>query len=158
MIKSDVLGESKDDLCKKKRIDDAFHNFIDGVIITATFVVSIPLGIATSLAVISHEIPQEVGDFAILLESGYQKGRAFILNTISGLSTLFGAIVAYLFLSEMMIMTPYIVVLSAASFIYIAIADLIPSLHQYPNVKNSIIQLALIVGGIGTIALIHIRH
>ncbi|MGB7293409.1 MAG: ZIP family metal transporter [Thermodesulfobacteriota bacterium] len=139
-------------------IGDAFHNFVDGAIIAATFVASIPLGIATSLAVISHEIPQELGDFAILLESGYKKGRAFLYNIISSLSTFFGAVVAYLFLMEVHMVIGYVMAISASSFIYIAIADLIPSLHRYATIKHSMLQLALILGGIGTFAVFHLGH
>lgn len=117
-------------------IGDAFHNFVDGAIIAAAFVASIPLGIATSLAVISHEIPQEVGDFAILLESGYKKEQAFWFNIMSSLSTLIGAVLAYLFLTEIDIVIPYIMAISASSFIYIAIADLIPTLHHYTTIKK----------------------
>ena len=139
-------------------IGDAFHNFVDGAVIAATFVTSIPLGIATSLAVISHEIPQEVGDFAILLESGYQKGQAFCSNIMSSLSTLIGAVLAYLFLTEINIVIPYIMAISASSFLYIAIADLIPTLHHYTTLKHSMIQLALILGCIGAISLFHLNH
>lgn len=109
-------------------IGDAFHNFVDGIIIAATFITSIPLGIATALTVIAHEIPQEVGDFAILLESGYSRGQAFLYNTLSGLSTLLGAVLAFLFLRALQMVIPYIMALSAASFLYIATADLVPSL------------------------------
>lgn len=137
-------------------IGDALHNFVDGVIIAATFLTSIPLGIATSMAVISHEIPQEVGDFAILLESGYSRVRAFLYNIISSLGALLGALLAYLFFIELHKAIPYIMALSAASFIYIAIADLIPSLHRYTGLKYSIPQLALMLAGIGTITLFHL--
>jgi zinc and cadmium transporter len=89
-------------------IGDAFHNFTDGVIIAGAFLLSLPLGIATGLAIISHEIPQELGDFAILLESGYSRGRALLYNTISALATLPGALLAYYFLAHMMQAVPYI--------------------------------------------------
>jgi zinc and cadmium transporter len=137
-------------------IGDAFHNFADGVIIAATFVVSVPLGIAASLSVIAHEIPQEVGDLAILLESGYSKNRALVYNVLSSLSTLPGAVLAYLALAEVQRATPYIMALSAASFIYIAIADLVPGLHHYTGLRSGLRQLALMLAGIGTIALFHL--
>lgn len=137
-------------------IGDAFHNFVDGAVIAATFVTSIPLGIATSLAVISHEIPQELGDFAILLESGYKKRQAFLYNIISSLSSVFGAALAYLFLLEVHVVIGYVMLISASGFIYIAIADLIPSLHRHTSVKHSVFQLALILGGIGTIVVFHL--
>jgi zinc and cadmium transporter len=137
-------------------VGDAFHNFVDGVIIAATFVTSVPLGIATSLSVIAHEIPQEVGDLAILLESGYSRKQALLYNTLSGLSTLPGAMLAYLTLQAIQRITPYIMAVSAASFVYIAIADLVPSLHRHTGLGSSVRQLALMLAGIGTIALFHL--
>lgn len=133
-------------------IGDAFHNFVDGLVITAAFLTSIPIGVTTSLAVIAHELPQEVGDFAILLHSGYSNLKAFILNLLSSLSTLMGAMVAYYFLAETSQLVPYILALSAASFIYIAVADLVPSLHKSIGLKATILQLFLILLGIATIA------
>ena len=105
-------------------IGDAFHNFTDGVIIAGAFLLSQPLGVATGLAVISHEIPQELGDFAILLESGYSRGQALLYNTISALATLPGALLGYYFLAHMMQVIPYILLVGAASFLYIALVDL----------------------------------
>ena len=112
-------------------IGDAFHNFVDGIIIAATFISSIPLGIATAFSVITHEIPQEVGDFAILLKNNYTKKRAFMLNIISGTASLAGAILAYFFMNHMIAATPYIMAISAASFIYVAVSDLIPHLQEH---------------------------
>jgi zinc and cadmium transporter len=132
---------------------DALHNFVDGVVIAAAFLVSPALGIATALAVIAHEIPQEVGDFAILLESGYSRARALLLNGISSLTTLPGAIITYLWLEQTRALVPYILALSAASFVYIAIADLIPNLHRQTSFGASIRQFTLLLAGIGTIAL-----
>jgi len=137
-------------------VGDVFHNFGDGVIIAVSFVVSVPLGIATSMSVIAHEIPQEVGDLAILLESGYSRKRAFVYNILSSLSTLPGAVLAYLTLQEIQSITPYIMALSAASFIYIAVADLVPNLHRHTGLGSSLRQLALMLAGIGTIALFHL--
>ncbi len=133
-------------------IGDAFHNFVDGLVIAAAFLTSIPMGIATSLAVIAHEIPQEVGDFAILLHSGYTKLRALVLNFLSSLSTLLGAVAAYYFLAETSQLVPYILAMSAASFIYIAVADLVPSLHKSTGLKATALQISLIMAGIFTIA------
>jgi len=133
-------------------IGDAFHNFVDGFVIAAAFLTSIPLGIAASLAVIAHEIPQEVGDFAILIDNGYSKTRALILNTLSSLATLPGAVIAYYFLGASQEAIPFILALSAASFIYIAIADLVPSLHRQVGLKPALMQIVLILAGIGTIA------
>ena len=139
-------------------IGDAFHNFVDGFVIAAAFLTSVPLGIAASLAVIAHEIPQEVGDFAILLENGYSKTRALVLNLLSSLTTVPGAIIAYFFLGATREAVPFILALSAASFIYIAIADLVPSLHRQTGLKPALTQLALILVGIGTIAVFRLVH
>jgi len=136
-------------------IGDALHNFIDGVAIAAAFTADTKVGMATALAVLAHELPQEVGDFAILIESGYSRKQAFTYNILSGISTLPGALLAYFFLLEMHGLTSYIMALSAASFIYIAIADLIPGLHQRVDLRQSISQVLLILSGIGTIILFH---
>jgi len=139
-------------------IGDAFHNFVDGVVIAAAFLVSVPLGIGTALAVIAHEVPQEVGDFAILLDSGYSRAKAFWLNLLSSAATLPGALAGYFWLAQMTPAITYILALSAASFIYIALADLIPALHRRVTPANSVLQLALLLAGIGTIALMRLGH
>ena len=136
-------------------IGDAFHNFVDGMVIAAAFLTSIPLGIAAALAVIAHEIPQEVGDFAILLDSGYGRRKALLLNGLSSASTLPGAVLAYFWLGEMGAARPYILALSAASFIYIAAADLIPGLHRQVSPTAPVRQLVLLLSGIATIAIFH---
>ena len=137
---------------------DAFHNFVDGMVIAAAFLTSIPLGIAAALAVIAHEIPQEVGDFAILLDGGYSRGKAFALNGLSSLATLPGALLAYFWLGGMRPVVPYILAISAASFIYIATADLIPGLHRQVTPSASLRQLALLLAGIATIAFFNFGH
>jgi len=139
-------------------IGDAFHNFVDGIVIAATFTTSIPLGIATAFSVITHEIPQEVGDFAILLKNNYTKKRAFMLNIISGLSSLVGALLAFFFMTTLTNVTPYIMSISAASFIYVAVSDLIPHLQKDTNPKDSIIQICLILGGISVIYFMSHTH
>jgi zinc and cadmium transporter len=139
-------------------IGDAFHNFVDGVIITVTFGTSIPLGIASSLAVVSHEIPQEVGDFAILLETGYSRKKAFFLNMLSGLSTFAGALLSYLVLDVIQKSIPYVMAVAAASFIYISMVDLFPSLHSHTGPKKAFRQLALMLAGIATIMLMRHDH
>jgi zinc and cadmium transporter len=138
-------------------VGDAFHNFVDGVTIAAAFIASIPVGIATGLAILAHELPQEVGDFAILLESGYTRRQAILYNILSGLSTFPGALLAYFLLTATQRLTPYVMAISAASFIYIAIADLIPSLHHKSELKQAISQFIFILAGIGTIALFHME-
>ena len=140
-------------------IGDAFHNFTDGMIIAGAFLLAMPLGIATGLAVISHEIPQELGDFAILLESGYSRGQALLYNTLSALATLPGALLAYYFLGHMMQAVPYILLIGSASFLYIALVDLTPYLHRRFGLADSLLQLGLILAGIATIWLLHLpRH
>lgn len=136
-------------------VGDAFHNFVDGVVIAAAFLTSVPLGIAAAFAVIAHEVPQEVGDFAILLDSGYGRLKAFLLNGLSAAATLPGALMAYFWLGETRGAVPYILALSAASFIYIATADLIPGLHRQATAAAGLRQLALLLAGIGTIAAFH---
>jgi zinc and cadmium transporter len=131
-------------------IGDAFHNFVDGVVIAASFLISVPLGIAIGVSIIAHEIPQEVGDFGILLHSGYSKKKALLLNTLSSLTTLPAAILAYFALEKMHAITPYIMAISAASFLYIALVDLSPELHRKIGIAQNIRQILLILAGIGT--------
>lgn len=136
-------------------VGDAVHNLVDGIVICAAFLTSVPLGVSVSLAVIAHEIPQEVGDFAILLDSGYQRGKALLLNGLSSLTTIPGALLAYLWLEQVSLMVPYILALSAASFIYIALSDLVPVLSRNVGNGATVRQLLLMLAGIGTIALFH---
>jgi zinc and cadmium transporter len=139
-------------------VGDAFHNFTDGIVIAASFLVSIPIGIVIGLSVITHEIPQEVGDFAILLHGGYSRRRALLLNTLSSLSTLPGAILAYYALDIVHYATPYVMAFSAASFLYIALADLVPELHDKIGFRHSVQQFLLMLAGVGTIILILYGH
>jgi zinc and cadmium transporter len=135
-------------------VGDAFHNSVDGIIIAVSFFVSIPFGIAASLAIIAHEIPQEVADFAVLLESGYPRKKAFLLNSISASTAIIGAIPTFFFLTLFETAVPYVMALSASSFIYIGLADLVPHLHVKTSPKNGVRQVILILAGIGTLALI----
>ncbi len=139
-------------------IGDAFHNFVDGIVIAAAFLTSIPLGVAAALAVIAHEVPQELGDFAILLENGYGRGKAMLLNGLSASTTLPGAVIAYFWLAETRTAVPYILALSAASFIYIAAADLIPGLNRQITLPAAFRQFILLLAGIGTILLFQLGH
>jgi zinc and cadmium transporter len=129
-------------------VGDAIHNFVDGILIAAAFLTDINLGIITSLAVAAHEIPQEVGDFAILLQSGYGRGKALAYNLLSSLATMAGGILAYYSLEHIHGWLPYILALAASSFIYIAVADLIPSLHQKTTARAAFQQISLIVAGV----------
>lgn len=134
-------------------VGDAFHNFVDGVVIAAAFLASPALGVAAALSVIAHEIPQELGDFAILLHGGLNKSRAFLYNLVSSLTTLPGVLLGWFWLDQMRQAIPYVLAVSAASFIYVAVADLIPGLHRQTTLAASLRQLVLLVAGIGTIAL-----
>ncbi|HZI81366.1 MAG TPA: ZIP family metal transporter, partial [Vicinamibacterales bacterium] len=111
-------------------IGDAFHNFVDGAVIAAAAMTSLPLGISTAVAVTAHEIPQEVGDFAILLHAGYSRGKALTLNVLSALASILGAVAAFVAFDQLPALLPYFLVVSAASFLYVAMADLIPGLHR----------------------------
>jgi len=136
-------------------LGDSIHNFVDGVLITAAFLTDVKLGIVTSLAVAAHEIPQEVGDFAILLESGYGKGKALFYNILASLATVAGGVLAFFSLENLHDSLPYFLALAASSFIYIAVADLIPSLHRKTDMKNSLQQIALIAAGVFLICSLH---
>jgi len=132
-------------------IGDSIHNFVDGVAIAVAFTGSVPLGIATSVAVIAHEVPQEVGDFAILLESGYSRSRALVFNALTSMTTLLGAIMTYFLLPVIQSLVPYLLAVSAASFIYIALADLVPGRRASGGLRSLLWELPLIVFGILTI-------
>jgi zinc and cadmium transporter len=132
-------------------VGDAFHNFVDGVVIAAAFLVSRPLGIATALAVVAHEVPQELGDLAVLLNSGYPRRRALLLNLLSASATIPGAIVGLFALDSGRHLVPYVLAISAASFIYIAIADVVPALHRETRPLQGTLQVALLLLGIGVL-------
>lgn len=129
-------------------LGDSIHNFVDGVLIAAAFLTDIQLGIVTSLAVAAHEIPQEVGDFAILLHSGYSRSKALLYNVLASLGTVVGGVLAYFSLGDFHHVLPYLLTLAASSFIYIAVADLIPSLHQKTDIKTSLQQIGFILAGV----------
>jgi zinc and cadmium transporter len=132
-------------------IGDTFHNFVDGILIAAAFMVDIQLGLVTALAIIAHEIPQEIGDFLILLHSGYSKKKALLFNLFSSLATMVGGLLAYYFLQTMQSWVPYILSLAVASMLYVAVADLIPGLHKRTAIKDTMQQIALILLGVATI-------
>lgn len=129
-------------------LGDSIHNFVDGVLIGAAFLTDPQLGMVTSLAVAAHEIPQEVGDFAILLHSGYTRGKALFYNVLASLTTVIGGVLAYFSLGDLHHILPYFLTLAASSFIYIAVADLIPSLHQKTDMKTSLQQIGFILAGV----------
>ncbi|HQU63411.1 MAG: ZIP family metal transporter [Nitrosomonas sp.] len=132
-------------------IGDTFHNFVDGILIAAAFMVDVQLGIITSVAIIAHEIPQEAGDFIILLNSGYTRGKAFLLNLLSSFATLVGGVLAYFMLGALDFLVLPLLSFASASMIYVALSDLIPGLHKRPEIGATIQQVSLILLGIGVI-------
>ena len=133
-------------------IGGALHNLADGAIIAAAVLVSVPLGISTALAVAAHQIPQEVGDFAILLNAGYSRRRALWLNAFSASSAVGGAIIVYAATETLPHTLPYLLALAAGSFLYVAMSDLIPGLHKGETIGTGAVrQILLIVAGVGTI-------
>jgi zinc and cadmium transporter len=135
-------------------VGDGFHNFVDGAMIAAAAMTSLPLGITTAVAVTAHEIPQEVGDFAILLHAGYSRGKALMLNVLSALASIVGAIAAFVAFDRIPALLPYFLALSAASFLYVAMADLIPGLHRGRTDASSLRQILLIGAGVATMLLV----
>lgn len=135
-------------------VGDTFHNFVDGILIAAAFMADIRLGLVTSLAIIAHEIPQEVGDFLILLHSGYSKRQALFFNVLSSFATVVGGVLAYFALQSMQEIVPTVLGLAAASMIYVAVADLIPGLHKRVGLMATLHQVLLIGSGVASIWLV----
>jgi zinc and cadmium transporter len=131
-------------------VGDAFHSFVDGAMIGAAVLTSLPLGVSTALAVAAHEVPQEVGDFAVLLHAGYSRRRALLLNVLSAATGMAGAVLAVLLVDATPVLKPYLLCIAAASFLYIAMADLIPDLHSGRIEGSAFRQLALVAAGIAT--------
>jgi zinc and cadmium transporter len=132
-------------------VGDAFHNFTDGVIIAGAFLADMRLGVVTAVAIIAHEIPQEIGDFLVLLHSGFERRRALMMNAVSGLATVVGALVAYFAISQVSAWIPDILAIAAASMIYVAVADLIPGLQRRTAPTETLGQVAFIALGIASI-------
>ena len=132
---------------------DSLHNFVDGVLIAAAFLADPTLGWATAVAVIAHEVPQEVGDFMVLLHSGYSRKRALVLNAVSSLASVAGGLLGYFALKAAQPALPYVLAFAAAGFLYIAVADLIPNLHRRFAIKDALSQVALIATGVAIVAL-----
>lgn len=135
-------------------LGDGLHNFVDGILIAAAFMADPHLGWATMGTVLAHELPQEIGDFMILLSTGMNKGRALLLNALSGAFMIAGGILGYLALSNMKMAIPYVLVIAASSFIYIAVADLVPELHRHRRLKDAIGQLILMLIGVACVYII----
>jgi len=137
-------------------IGDGIHNFIDGITITASFLISYTLGFATTLAVILHEIPQELGDFSVLLYGGFGKKKALTYNFMSALAAVVGALVTYFLAAYIQGLAQLLVPFAAGGFIYIAATDLMPELHKRTQAKESLIQLLTILTGIGLMSTLKI--
>jgi zinc and cadmium transporter len=135
-------------------VGDTVHNFVDGVLIAAAFLQGTELGIVTAIAIVAHEIPQEVGDFLILLHSGYTRGAALALNLLSSAATMVGGLLGYFALRLIAGWEPLLLGFVAASMIYVAVADLIPGLHRRPQLRDTASQALLIALGIATIGLV----
>lgn len=135
-------------------LGDAFHNFVDGVLLAAAFLTSPPVGLAATLAVIAHEIPQEAGDFLLLRLAGYSKARAFLYNALSSLAAVAGGIIGYFLLGDAHAVLPYALAIAASSFLYIAVADLMPFLHRQRGADAALWQGALIATGVAIITLV----
>lgn len=136
-------------------IGDGLHNFVDGVLIAAAFLTDEHLGIITAVAVAAHEIPQEIGDFAVLLHSGFSRAKALLFNVLTSLTTIVGGILAYYLLADLMSIIPYVLAIAASSFIYIAVADLIPGLHKETQLSATAAQIFLIIAGVLVIYIAH---
>ncbi len=136
-------------------IGDAFHNFVDGVILSLAFLSGKEIGYMVAAAVIAHEVPQEIGDFAVLLHSGLPPRKAYGLNVLSSTTTFAGALLGYFFLPLITPLLPYVMALAAASFLYVAMADIIPVLHRETSTHAVLIQLMLMLTGAITIIAIH---
>ena len=132
-------------------IGDTFHNFVDGVLIAAAFMANVELGVVTALAIIAHEVPQEVGDFLILLHSGFTRVQALAFNVLSSAAMIAGGVLAYSMLQAMERWIPALLGLAAASMLYVSVADLIPGLHRRPEIRATVQQVVLIALGVATI-------
>lgn len=133
---------------------DSIHNFIDGIIIAASFLVSVPVGIASTIAVILHEIPQEIGDFGVLLHAGMTRSKALAYNFLTALTAILGVIITLLLQSYLENINIFLVPFAAGSFIYIAGSDLIPELHKEVKIKEGILQTITFIAGIGVMMLL----
>lgn len=136
-------------------LGDSFHNFTDGILIAGAFLADVKLGIVTAAAILAHEVPQEVGDFLVLLHSGYSKARALAMNALSSLANVAGALLGYFALSTAQAWIPPILAIAAASMLYVAVADLIPGLHRRARLGETVAQVAFIALGIATIWAAH---
>lgn len=137
-------------------VGDAIHNFADGAMIAAAFLIDVKLGWLTTLAIAAHEIPQEIGDFIVLVNAGYTRKRALAFNLLSSLAGVLGGVVGFVAFAQSTVLLPFVLMVSAASFIYIALADLVPDLHRQSrkHQRDSVVQLALMFSGIVIVAIL----
>ncbi|HVL35554.1 MAG TPA: ZIP family metal transporter [Burkholderiales bacterium] len=136
-------------------LGDTLHNFVDGVLIAAAFLADPALGWAVAIGIIAHEVPQEVGDFMILLDAGYSRRRALILNALVSFASVAGGVLGFFLLAQLQWAVPYVLALAGASFLYIAVADLMPELQRHWDLKSGLVQLVLIGVGIAVVAGLH---
>ena len=137
-------------------VGDAIHNFADGVMIAAAFMIDVHLGWITTLAIAAHEIPQEIGDFIVLINAGYRRSRALLFNALAGLSAVAGGVFGWFALDNSLGLLPYVLMIAAASFVYIALADLVPDLHRQSRHRRRewLPQFLLMLAGIAMVALL----
>ena len=139
-------------------VGDSIHNFCDGVIIAAAFLTDTHLGVVTAVAIIAHEIPQEVGDYVVLLNAGFSRARALLYNAISGMAAVLGGLVGYFIVGPWEALFPYLLVVAASSFIYVSVADLLPQLQRRLPLRDTLAQVAWIAGGLGLAYLMQSLH
>ncbi len=135
-------------------VGDSLHNFTDGVLIAAAFLADPKLGVIAALAIIAHEIPQEIGDFIVLLNAGFSKARAYAYNLISSLMSVVGGVVGYVALNQGLHLVPYVLVLASSGFIYIAVSDLMPQMQRRATWRETVPQVILIAVGVGIVLLL----
>ena len=134
-------------------VGDGIHNFCDGIIIAAAFLTDTQLGIVTALAIVAHEVPQEVGDYIVLLNAGFSRAKALLFNALSGLAAVFGGVLGYFVVGPWEAAFPYLLVVAASSFVYVAVADLMPQLQRRLKWRDTVSQLAWLAGGLGIVVL-----
>lgn len=139
-------------------VGDSIHNFCDGVIIAAAFLADVRLGVVTAMAVIAHEIPQEVGDYVVLLNAGFSRAKALAFNALSGLAAVVGGVVGYFVVGPWEALFPYLLVVAASSFIYVAVADLLPQLQRRLPLRQTLAQIAWIGTGLGLAVALQALH
>jgi zinc and cadmium transporter len=135
-------------------VGDAFHNFADGAVIAAAFLLDVRAGVLTTSAVFAHEVPHEIGDFMILLNAGFERRRAFMFMLISGMSAVLGGVTGYLLLDSYRVLLPYTLLIAAASFVYIALSDLLPEMMRRKPLRQSLPEVALVLFGVAVAGLI----